>query len=80
MGNRVREARKAAGLTQVELAKRAGTTQPYLSILERGVVRPRLETAIKVARALSEDLVVADPKWRGALRPLEVSDLWEVAS
>ena len=33
-GNRIRELRKAAGLSQVELAQRTGVSQPYISQIE----------------------------------------------
>lgn len=36
VGKRVKEARKGAGLSQVELAKKIGVTQPTISELERG--------------------------------------------
>lgn len=36
IGNRVRQARKAAGMTQQQLAKKAGIKQPTLSELETG--------------------------------------------
>lgn len=36
MGKRVRALRKARGLTQVQLAKRAGVTQSAISDIERG--------------------------------------------
>ena len=39
----IREARRRAGLTQVELAERAGTTQSAIARLERGVGNPTLE-------------------------------------
>lgn len=33
-GNRIRELRKAAGLSQAELAQRTGVSQPYISQIE----------------------------------------------
>jgi transcriptional regulator with XRE-family HTH domain len=36
LGSRIRAARKDAGMTQVELARKAGITQPTLSDLENG--------------------------------------------
>lgn len=33
-GNRIRELRKAAGLSQIELARRTGVSQPYISQIE----------------------------------------------
>lgn len=40
----LRRERVAAGLTQEELAKRAGTSQPAVNRYERGVVTPRVDT------------------------------------
>src|SRR5262249_59357069 len=38
------EARERAGLTQAEVARRMGTTQPAVARLERGEADPRLST------------------------------------
>ena len=54
----VREARKRAGLTQAELARRAGTTQSVISRLERGATTPSLETISELVRACGFDLGV----------------------
>jgi transcriptional regulator with XRE-family HTH domain len=52
----VREARKRAGLTQAELAARAGTTQSAIARLERGATTPTLDTISKLVRAAGFDL------------------------
>jgi transcriptional regulator with XRE-family HTH domain len=52
----VREARRRAGLTQAELAARAGTTQSAIARLERGATTPTLETISKLVRAAGFDL------------------------
>ena len=44
--------RKQRGLTQKELAEKAGTTQTVISRLESASVKPSLETILKVAEAL----------------------------
>lgn len=49
---RIREARKRAGLTQEQLASRAGITQSHLSRLELGKYVPTLATLERLARAL----------------------------
>lgn len=51
-GERIRAARKKAGLTQVELAARLGV--PYQSVgqWERDVRRPKLQTLQRIALAL----------------------------
>jgi predicted transcriptional regulator len=54
----VRAARKRAGVSQVELAKRAGTSQPSIARLEKGQVSPTVITLDRIARALGSDLVI----------------------
>ena len=44
--------RKQRGLTQKELAEKAGTTQAVISRLENGSVKPSLDTIVKIAEAL----------------------------
>lgn len=51
-GDVVRRAREAAGISQTELAKRAGLTQSNLSHIERGVNRLGFEVAARIADAL----------------------------
>ena len=45
-------ARKAAGLTQVQLSKASGLSQSHISKLERGEWEPRLFTIMSLAAAL----------------------------
>ena len=58
----VRLARRHAGLTQIELAERLGTTQSAVSRWERGGDEPRLSTFAEIVRAcgLSASIVVDD--------------------
>lgn len=51
-GQRVREARKAAGLTQEQLAEACGLHSTYISNVERGYRVPTVPTLIKVAHGL----------------------------
>ena len=46
------------GLSQAELAKRCGVSQPAIARLERGEHEPRLATLRRVAHALDADLVL----------------------
>lgn len=57
VGDQVRDAREAAGLTQRELAERMGTSQAAIARLEAGGVGATLTTLQKVATAL--DLEIA---------------------
>jgi transcriptional regulator with XRE-family HTH domain len=54
IGNRIRVARKAAGLTQEEVAQRAGVRLNAVNRLERGESRdPHYSTLVGIARALN---------------------------
>jgi transcriptional regulator with XRE-family HTH domain len=54
----VREARKRAGLTQAELAARAGTTQSAIARVESGAVSPSLEHLTELVRPAGFDVDV----------------------
>ena len=54
----VREARKRTGLTQAELAARAGTTQSAIARIESGAVNPSLEHLSSLVRAAGFDIDV----------------------
>ncbi|MGH2540968.1 MAG: helix-turn-helix domain-containing protein [Actinomycetota bacterium] len=58
-GTLLREARTRAGLTQRQLARKAGVPQPAVSRIERDHVSPRLETLDVLLRGcgLTLDLV-----------------------
>ena len=58
IGQAVRERRLALGLSQVELAGRAGMTQPALSRLEAGGVVPTIPLLERISMALNADLIV----------------------
>ncbi len=51
------ETRKQAGVTQVELAKRLGRPQPFISYLERGERRIDVVEFCVIAKALGADPV-----------------------
>ena len=52
-------ARNRAGLTQQELAKKMGTTQPVVARLESGRVRPSLRTPERFAEATGSRLLIS---------------------
>src|ERR1039458_4917098 len=58
VGSAVRAARRRAGVSQAELAERAGTSQPSIARLEKGQVSPTVITLDRIARALGSDLVI----------------------
>jgi len=49
-------ARKRAGITQAELARRAGTSQPVISAYEHGRRDPSIETLRRLVRAAGAEL------------------------
>jgi ribosome-binding protein aMBF1 (putative translation factor) len=58
VGEKVRDAREAAGLSQRELAARMGTSQAAVARLEAGGVGATLTTLQKVAAALDLKITV----------------------
>lgn len=52
MGEKLKAARKAAGLTQVQLAEKAGCTQKDVSRWENGQREPVASTLKKLAQAI----------------------------
>lgn len=54
----VRDRRRAAGLTQTQLAIRAGTTKTAISRLERGHVSPTVETLRRLLACMGHDLLL----------------------
>jgi len=67
----IREARRRAGLTQVELARRVGTTQSAIARIERGRTEPTADRLGQLIRACGLDLQIR-------LAPIDDSD-WSVA-
>ena len=58
IGQAVRERRLALGLSQTEVAARAGMTQPALSRLEAGGTVPTIPVLERIATALGAELIV----------------------
>lgn len=70
-GDLIREARRRAGLSQAELAKRAGTTQSGIARWESGRTSPSLDDIQRLIRLCGLDLEVA-------IVPYDGSDLAQV--
>jgi DNA-binding XRE family transcriptional regulator len=51
--------RKMQGLSQSEVARRAGLKQPAIARLESGAVRPTLDTIQRVAHALGREVEIS---------------------
>jgi transcriptional regulator with XRE-family HTH domain len=69
-GTVLREARRAAGLTQRELGRRAGVPQPAVARLERDRSSPRFDTLDRLLRACGKALDVVDRPGAGVDRTL----------
>jgi transcriptional regulator with XRE-family HTH domain len=52
LGKELRTARLAAGLTQEQLAYRAGVDRSYISQLERGLKSPTVDMLLRLCKAL----------------------------
>src|SRR5438034_9001840 len=59
LASAVIEARNRAGLTQREVARRMGTTQPVVARLESGRVRPSMRTLERLAEATGSRLLIS---------------------
>jgi transcriptional regulator with XRE-family HTH domain len=51
-GERLKERRKALGLTQAQLFEQTGITTAYISFIERGRGNPTLDMMVKLADAV----------------------------
>ena len=62
IGQRIKEAREAAHITQEELAQAVGCTTKHIGAIERGIKTPRLDTFIIIANTTgaSTDLLLQD--------------------
>jgi transcriptional regulator with XRE-family HTH domain len=61
-GSLIKRSRQQAGLTQVELARRLGTTQSAVARLERPDSNPRVDTLERALLASGRSLALASPK------------------
>jgi len=70
-GPKIRERRKALGLTLTELAEMVGTSKSHLSDIERGVsTNTSFEMVARISNALGADVVVAASERKGEDQPL----------
>lgn len=70
IGRALRAAREAAGLSQTEVAHRAGTTQPHLNAIERarGRLGPSIDLLARLGRALGTPFAVLPAREVAMLR------------
>ncbi|MCC8958759.1 helix-turn-helix transcriptional regulator [Bradyrhizobium sp. Pear77] len=78
LGRLLRDARKQTGLTQEQVAERAGISRPRYCDIEQGIAAARANTLINVARALGMELMLIPqaivPGVNALLRPSEDED------
>lgn len=55
IGERIKKIRTETGLSQKEVAKRLGVSQPSYAQYESGKRKPKYETLVKIAQALNAD-------------------------
>ena len=55
LGDELRKAREAAGLTQEALAFKANVHRTYVSMLERNLKSPTIDVLLRVCRSLGVD-------------------------
>lgn len=62
IGARIKAARERAGMTQEDLAAELEMSPTHISVLERGIKAPKLETLVNIANALhvSSDMLLQD--------------------
>lgn len=61
-GSIVRDARQRHGLSQERLARRAGTSQAFVSRIERGEISPTVDTLERLLLVVGERLALAAPQ------------------
>jgi len=73
----IRQARRNAGLTQAELARRAGVKQPEIARLETAGANPRIATLKKVLAASGQSLTIGLDRSAGIDESLIAASLRE---
>nr|WP_321451465.1 helix-turn-helix transcriptional regulator [uncultured Carboxylicivirga sp.] len=58
IGNSIKELRKEKGVKQIDLAQLSGISQTYLSQIEKGLKKPKLDALEKISKALDIPLPV----------------------
>jgi transcriptional regulator with XRE-family HTH domain len=72
LGTRIRERRRALGLSLVRLASETGLSHPFLSQVERGHARPSVTSLQRIAAALGVDAGWLFAPARDARAPVQV--------
>ena len=69
LGRSLRGARRGKGLTQAQLAERAGIGQPTVSNVERNAGNVSLDTLLRILAALGLELGLHERASQGAAAP-----------
>lgn len=77
IGEQIKNIRKAAGLTQKQLAEKAGVAAISIQQYERGVREPKLEAVRRIAIALGITVYDFDPDYWQKLSPEEKSTAFD---
>ncbi len=78
VGKRIKAAREHRGITQEQLSELIGLSPMHISVIERGVKPPKLETFIKIANALdvsADQLLQDEVSNTGATVTTEISKM-----
>jgi len=57
----LRDTRKEARLTQLELARKIGTDKSYISRIEKGIITPSVATFYRIISALGRNVEITTP-------------------
>jgi transcriptional regulator with XRE-family HTH domain len=77
IGELIRERRKQSGVTQLSLARRAGTTQAAISRIERGLTMPTWETVESLLISLGYEPQLGTHRLSGRWDPLHLQAMRE---
>lgn len=78
IGKRIKAAREKRGYTQEQLAEIVGLSPMHISVIERGVKPPKLDTFVRIANALgvsANELLQDDLENTGGTVSTEISKL-----
>ena len=77
IGSRIKEAREQAHLTQEELAEMVDISPTHMSVIERGVKTPKLDTFVKIVNALN---ISSDALLQDVIAPINDNILSELST
>ena len=74
LGARIKELRKAAGLTQEKLGEKADLNYKFIGELERGQVNVSLDSLIRIAEALGIKIEDLFSKEKGSVQKIVIKE------